>query len=543
MKKKYWSFLKKYLFSKKKWIICLITLSIVQCVLNILIPIYYKIIIDIAIVNKELQLFFTMLICMALSFLLVSVFAILKDYILSKLSETMAGTLRMQLNDKISSMEYQMIEEHELSDIIARYSKEVEIVKENAGKYFVKLFTNVFTVLLASTMIIMFDWKILLITLLMIFIYIGINKYFGIRLKKCSEKVMKCNAEAIECISENYSNILTIKMYNLFDYTAKRFRKIYNKQYDAQVNYDLMCSTNINCGTLLIQMLGCLIWGIGGYSVFMGISTIGSIMTIINYQGMLLSPINFLCQFNNSYQSALAAISRIMDILDLPDEPQDGVLYKGKIDNVTIDNLSFSYKTRENVLENISVVFEKGTITALMGPSGCGKSTVLKILLGLYTYKNGKISFNGKKMHSQDIISSRTRIAYVAQESVFFKGTIKENLFLETNDDMKAVEVLSKKFDLYEEVTKLPDIWDTLLNSGTTNLSTGQKKRLDLIRAFLGEKDIIILDEPTAALDIQRRKKLYEYLNSIKENKIIIIVTHNADESEYFDKILFLEKE
>lgn len=121
-----------------------------QCVLNILIPIYYKIIIDKAIVNNEIRLFFTMLIFMVISFALISVFAVLKEYLLSKLSETMAAALRMQLNDKISSIQYQMVEEHELSDIVARYSKEVEIVKENAGKYFVKLSTNIFTVLLAS---------------------------------------------------------------------------------------------------------------------------------------------------------------------------------------------------------------------------------------------------------------------------------------------------------------------------------------------------------------------------------------------------------
>ena len=106
---------------------------------------------------------------MVISFALISVFAVLKEYLLSKLSETMAAALRMQLNDKISSIQYQMVEEHELSDIVARYSKEVEIVKENAGKYFVKLSTNIFTVLLASVMIIMFDWKVLPVTLLIIF--------------------------------------------------------------------------------------------------------------------------------------------------------------------------------------------------------------------------------------------------------------------------------------------------------------------------------------------------------------------------------------
>lgn len=516
-------------------------LSLVQCVLNILIPIYYKIIIDKAIVNNEIRLFFTMLIFMVISFALISVFAVLKEYLLSKLSETMAAALRMQLNDKISSIQYQMVEEHELSDIVARYSKEVEIVKENAGKYFVKLSTNIFTVLLASVMIIMFDWKVLPVTLLIIFIYIEINKYFGSRLKKCSEKVMECNEEAIECLSENYRNILTIKMYHLLNYTAARFKKIYKKQYDAQVKFDLMCSANINCGTLLIQMLGCIIWGIGGYSVFMGISTIGSIMAIINYQSMLLSPINFLCQFNNSYQSALAAILRIKDILDLPDESLDGELYNGIIQKVSIDHLSFSYRTGINVLDNINVIFEKGTMTALMGPSGCGKSTLLKVLLGLYTYKNGKICFNGQKMRTEDIVSSRKRIAYISQDSVFFKGTIKENLFLGTKGSMKAVEELSEKFDLYEEIKELPNTWNTLLNSGTTNLSVGQKKRLDLVRAFLREKDIIILDEPTSALDMQRRKKLFEYLESIKRDKIIIVVTHNVDEREYFDKIMFFE--
>ena len=349
---------------------------------------------------------------------------------------------------------------------------------------------------------------------------------------------MNKNNDAINILTENYTNILIIKILELYKFAHERFRKKYEEQYNAQVAFDLNCSANINLGLLIIQLLGCVIWCVGGFAIFEGHSTIGSIMAIVNYQSMLLSPINFLCQFNSSFQAAHTAINRVMEILNLPDEQSEALSNIKNINEISVENLCFAYKNRDTIIENMNVKFKKGEIVALMGPSGCGKSTFLKLILGLYKCDAGFIKYNNQIVSLSNIIAMRKYISYVGPESTFFEGTLKENMFLENTDSMEKIETLSYKFGLDKEIHDLPLGWDTSVTSGGNNLSTGQRRRLDFIRTFVQDRNVIIFDEPTASLDIERREKFYEYLQSIKKNKIIIVVTHNADESIYFDKTI-----
>ena len=409
--KRYWMFVKRYmLFPSKKIFFGILFIVVVQCILNLLIPQFYKEIIDNAMEQKSIHVFSLLVSLMALSFILVSVLSVLKDYLLSKMAETLAVRLRNKINKKISLVKYGALEKYDLSEIIARYNKEIDVIKGNIGNCFVKLFSNVISLFLAGIMIVLYDWKILLATVFIICIYINMNKFWGRKLKKYSQKIMRYNVEAVECISESYKNVITTRMYGLYEYVTKRFEDAYTKQYRAQVFYDLCCSANLNIGVLLIQLLGCVVWAIGGYSVFIGKSTLGSITALLNYQSMLLSPINFLCQFNNGYQATINAIERIEEIFALPDEELDKCLEVPKpIKKISIRNLCFSYEGGKNILNNVNLEFHSNNITAIMGLSGCGKTTLIKVLLGFYSFNEGKIKFNDVDMDTSGLICAQKK--------------------------------------------------------------------------------------------------------------------------------------
>ena len=131
----------------------------------------------------------------------------------------------------------------------------------------------------------------------------------------------------------------------------------------------------------------------------------------------------------------------------------------------------------------------------------------------------------------------RKRIGYVPQDSLFFEDTIINNVLLDIQIEQGIVEEKSKKIDLSDEIENMAGGWNTVLNFGTTNISGGQKKRIDLLRVFLRKFDVLIFDESTASLDVDRRKLLFEYIDTIKKEKIIIFITHNMEECEHFDTI------
>lgn len=538
MNKVYKHFLKNYVFTQKKYFVLVCFITVLQSVVSMCIPLTSRELLDNAFPNRNMQLFTTMVIVMLSCYFMVAVLNVLKDYLLAYIAESISLKLRTQLNSKISVMKYSYFDKHNLSEVLSKYNKEVDTVKENCGYMLVKTLSNVVTFILASAMIIILDWRIMVVSMALLFLYILNNRYWGKKVKALAEKSMECNEEAIGSLTENYRNVLITKLYSAYEYVNEKFHANYTKQYNTQMNLEVVYSVNINSGGLLIYLLADLIWLIGGFGIINGVLTIGTVTALINYQGMLISPMAFFSEFNNSYQGTVIALKRLYSVLCFEEENNEGtVIRSNNIEKVDFHDVSFRYRKDVPVLDNVNIQLRKGTIVGFIGGSGCGKSSLVKMLLRLYAPYKGTISIDGEKIQDISINSLRNRIAFVAQDSLFFRGSILENLKMgNVVDNTKLIEY-SKLLDLYDEIVCLPKKWDTELNAGTSNLSGGQKKRLDVLRALMKESDIIIFDESTASIDIERRKRLFEILDKIKQEKIIIFITHNIEECVYCDQI------
>lgn len=538
MNKVYKHFLKNYVFTQKKYFVFVCFITVLQSVVSMCIPLTSRKLLDNAFPNRNMQLFTTMVIVMLSCYFMVAVLNVLKDYLLAHIAESISLKLRTQLNSKISVMKYSYFDKHNLSEVLSKYNKEVDTVKENCGYMLVKTLSNVVTFILASAMIIILDWRIMVVSMALLFLYILNNRYWGKKVKALAEKSMECNEEAIGSLTENYRNVLITKLYSAYEYVNEKFHANYTKQYNTQMNLEVVYSVNINSGGLLIYLLADLIWLIGGFGIINGVLTIGTVTALINYQGMLISPMAFFSEFNNSYQGTVIALKRLYSVLCFEEENNEGtVIRSNNIEKVDFHDVSFRYRKDVPVLDNVNIQLRKGTIVGFIGGSGCGKSSLVKMLLRLYAPYKGTISIDGEKIQDISINSLRNRIAFVAQDSLFFRGSILENLKMgNVVDNTKLIEY-SKLLDLYDEIVCLPKKWDTELNAGTSNLSGGQKKRLDVLRALMKESDIIIFDESTASIDIERRKRLFEILDKIKQEKIIIFITHNIEECVYCDQI------
>lgn len=538
MNKVYKHFLKNYVFTQKKYFVLVCFITVLQSVVSMCIPLTSRELLDNAFPNRNMQLFTTMVIVMLSCYFMVAVLNVLKDYLLAHIAESISLKLRTQLNSKISVMKYSYFDKHNLSEVLSKYNKEVDTVKENCGYMLVKTLSNVVTFILASAMIIILDWRIMVVSMALLFLYILNNRYWGKKVKALAEKSMECNEEAIGSLTENYRNVLITKLYSAYEYVNEKFHANYTKQYNTQMNLEVVYSVNINSGGLLIYLLADLIWLIGGFGIINGVLTIGTVTALINYQGMLISPMAFFSEFNNSYQGTVIALKRLYSVLCFEEENNEGtVIRSNNIEKVDFHDVSFRYRKDVPVLDNVNIQLRKGTIVGFIGGSGCGKSSLVKMLLRLYAPYKGTISIDGEKIQDISINSLRNRIAFVAQDSLFFRGSILENLKMgNVVDNTKLIEY-SKLLDLYDEIVCLPKKWDTELNAGTSNLSGGQKKRLDVLRALMKESDIIIFDESTASIDIERRKRLFKILDKIKQEKIIIFITHNIEECVYCDQI------
>ena len=206
-----------------------------------------------------------------------------------------------------------------------------------------------------------------------------------------------------------------------------------------------------------------------------------------------------------------------------------------EISDIKIDDLKFNYKPEGFALHIKFLNMKKGEIIGLKGESGSGKTTIVNLLMQLYLVDHGNIYINGIDCREFKIKDIRNKIGYVSQKSYFFEDTIRENLF--GDYPLEEIELLASKLDIQEDIKRMENSYGYVLKKNGSNISGGQQKRIDILRVLLAEKDVLIFDEATANLDRKRRDDFFNVIMELKKEKIIIMITHNDLELNFFDKI------
>lgn len=535
----YLSFVKKYALTSKWNIFIIICILITQNIPTLVIPILYKQIIDVYLPNSDVN--FTIIFLGAILLLNIGklILNILKDYESALFSENAGKNIRSDLMNKVIFLPYKYFDNNNVSNFLSKYDKEVNTLMNDLGYMLIRLIGSLISISMTAYMIVYLSSKYLIAFVFVFVFFLKTSVYFGKKVSKKAEVFFEKNNNSLSVISDNYRNIPLIKLYNCYKFAAKRFNEKYNSQFCSKLKLEIIDSVNINISGFWIFFLTFIAWGIGVNDIMNGVLTIGGLIAIIDYLNMLMSPMNFIPQFIGSYKESLVAIERINSFLNQDDEKnelEERVYSKGNVSKVTVNNVSFGYSNDRNVISNLNLEFNKGNIYGLVGKSGCGKSTLIKLLMGLYEPNSGKIIIkkNGEMLSP---IHAREDFGYLPQESIFFEDTIYNNLCFDSVIDKDLIIKESKKIDIFQELNDMDEKLETKINYENTNLSGGQKKRLDLLRILIRDKDIIVCDEATSFLDNKRKGYFYKTLNEIKKEKIIIVITHNNDESKYFDKI------
>ena len=211
---------------------------------------------------------------------------------------------------------------------------------------------------------------------------------------------------------------------------------------------------------------------------------------------------------------------------------------------MNFEDVEFAYNQKQPVLDHLTFSARTGQITSLAGYSGCGKSTALNILLGFIEPDKGQILLNGQEVTSRNLIRLRTKIAYVGQDNFLFNRSIRDNLLYNTENtpenEKKIMEYL-KLFSLEKMVNSLPDGIDHILGDNSSTISGGERQRLCIIRELMKEPDILILDECTSHLDSESERRIFDVVQALAANMIVIQVAHRPSALAYSDVVYVVD--
>lgn len=278
-----------------------------------------------------------------------------------------------------------------------------------------------------------------------------------------------------------------------------------------------------------------------GNMILEGKMSIGEYTIISSYFAVIMSSAKYFFDFGQRLQDAKASYERINNLLKIKKE-NNGDIYIDSIDKIDLQGINFSYGNKK-IYENFSLELDKGKIYTIVGKNGAGKSTLVDIIIGLLVEQmEGKVLINNINMLKLDMKKIRkNQISLAEQNPYLFEDTIHKNIVLDNiKYDQDKFNKLLRYFNMKEVIEKMPQGYETMVYEDVINLSGGEKQKISLIRTFLKDSKLVILDEPTNALDIKTKYLLMEYIESIKKDKIIIIISHDNDMRQFGDKIIEL---
>ena len=462
----------------------------------------------------------------------------------TKISKEVTYAIRKRLLNHlqtVSMSEYDMLGSGAVS---AKVITDVDTVDKFVASSVGEIVVEALTLISISAVILYLNWQLALVILLLNPLAMG----FYLNIFRKVAKIKKQENKAIEVFQNSLTE--SLELYNQIrvqnreahflndvDEKAKEIR-------DKGYQFGLKSEMALEFSRLLIMYSHDIFRATGILMVLLGLLTIGKMLAIFAYAWIIMRPVDKLMNFVHLYFNAKTSIERLNEILALHAEPK----YEAKVDpfkgektaSIRLENLSFSYDGKVNVLKNIDLEIKAGEKVAIIGQTGSGKSTLAQILIGLYPISFGNIYYNEHEIREIGYEKIRENVGFVLQAPLMFNNSLRFNLTLgKVYDDEKIYEVL-KVAQLYAFVEGLEEKLDTIVGKNGTKLSGGQKQRLSIARVLLDNPKVIIFDESTSSLDNETEDKLLEALESHIKGKTIITIAHRRNSIEKADRVIDL---
>ena len=445
--------------------------------------------------------------------------------------ESVKKKLQYDMVNTLISTDTQIIDKKHSGKFISNLTYDVTHITNLLSNAILTLFKDSLTLIGLLTVMFLQNWRLALISIIMIPLASIASKTLGKRISKVTTEAQEKSGYLTTYLVELFKNHKLIKIFQKEDFEKnkadKYLKQLKEKNQKIQTVFVRMSPI---METLTGIMIAVLIF-YSGKLMAKGELNINNFFSFLAAMMLAYQPVRALSTLNMILKQGLSAASRILPIIDQENEIKDNQGAKPlKIKNseITFKDVNFSYEVKEgSTLNSVNLEFEGGKMTSLVGHSGSGKSTILNLIPRFYDIQSGVIMIDGQSIYKSTIRSIRKEISMVSQETTLFDDTIKNNIKYarEDADDEEVYKVAKLSF-CEEFVNKLPNKFETLIGENGVRLSGGEKQRLSIARAMLKKSSIILLDEATSSLDSETESKIQEALKILTKDKTTIVIAH-----------------
>ena len=487
-------------------------------------------------------LFYGMLI-IALA-LLRGIFLFFMRQTLIVMSRLIENDLKNQIYQHYQSLPLSFYRRHSTGDLMSRISEDVGRVRMYLGPGIMYFLQLVVLFVLVVPLMLLVNIKLTVLTLLPLPILSVAIFYINNLIERKSDEIQRALAAMTTFTQEAFSGIRVLKSFVRQEDSYEQFQVSTNEYKDKSLSLNFVNSLFFPLIMFLVGISTIVTVWIGGQEVIRGTITTGSIAEFIIYVNLLTWPVTALGWTSSLVQRAEASQARINEFLDVhTDIVSRQNVEKSITGDIVFDHVSFTYPdTGIQALRDVSFRVRPGHTLAVIGNTGSGKSTIAALLCRLYDVSSGDIAIDGTDVRDYALTSLREQIGYVPQDVFLFSDSIRSNINfgLEQPDEEKMAQA-ARDADVYENIIRFPEGFDTRVGERGITLSGGQKQRVSMARALVKEPRILILDDSLSAVDTKTENAILNSLQRVMKDRTSLIISHRVSSVKLADEILVLD--
>jgi ATP-binding cassette, subfamily B, bacterial len=537
-------------------------LSILAMPISLLVPLPLKIAVDSAIGSHPLLPFLaalmpesaarssTAIMALAVALLIaVSLLSQLQDLLVSLMGtytgEKVVLDFRARLFSHVQRLSFSYHDAKGSADSIYRIQTDAMALQYLTVDGLIPLVSATLTLIGMIWVTAQIDWQLALVAIAVAPVLFTLSKIYRPRLRDQSRRIKKVESSTLSVVQEVLSSLRVVQAFGREEHEQERYlhrsaegMRARLQLALAQSRYGLLVGLTIAIGTATVLWLG--VRHVQANSL-----TLGNLLLVMAYLGQLFAPLKIIGRKVGSLQGHLASVERAFLLLDeMPEvvERRDAKPLSRALGAITFRNVSFRYQDDPPVLHDVGFDVPSGTRVGLVGRTGAGKTTLVSLLARLHDVTSGQILLDGVDVRDYKLDDLRNQFSFVLQEPVLFSTDIAENIgYARPGASQEEIVRAAKLADAHDFIASLPDGYHTLVGERGMRLSGGERQRISLARAFLKDAPILILDEPTSAVDVETEAAIMQALERLMRGRTTFIIAHRLSTLEKCDMRLRLE--
>jgi ATP-binding cassette, subfamily B, bacterial len=446
-----------------------------------------------------------------------------------RISSSMLLDMRMKVYGRLHLLSPRFYGRSRLGDLVSRLNGDVAEVQRISGDFFLTTVTNVLFIAGSLVMMILFSWKLFIVGVILIPFSVALFRVFQVRMNVLARELRERSADIGTLFVETLLGVRLVACFNSSRYELDRFQKRNDSFVSSLLRFQSMAMLGRSVPGSVISAATIAVFVYGGQQIIAGQLSIGTLVAFMAYHSLLLSPVQSLIGLSASLTSAKVSLARVLELLDTPIEvieQPDPIAVAAVRNSIEFRNVTLRHDGRA-VLDDVSFEIPAGVLSVIVGPSGGGKSTIADLMVRLLDPDSGAVMIDGVDLKAMRLRDLRRTVVLIDQSPYLFHGTLFENIaYAQPSVSREAVEAAAHAAGLMELLRGFPQGLDTVAGERGMTLSAGERQRVALARAFLLNPDVLILDEPSAALDPERERELIENLRWKFLGKTLIAITH-----------------